>query len=111
MTDLELIARHQAALREIDRLDAADYSAKVMRAMIAQSGPLPSYGPRTGTHPMATRIEPRPQATRITRIRPPLLDRDMDDFGTANRIIECAIHCLIFAAAIIVIAMILEFGA
>ena len=105
MTDLELIARHQAALREIDRLDAADYSAKVMRAMIAQSGPLPSYGPRTGTHPMATRIEPRPQATRI---RPPI----MDDFGPANSILEAAVHCLVLAAAVIVvISLILEFGA
>lgn len=105
MTDLELIQRHQAALRAIDRLDAAaDLSAPVMRAMIAQSGPLPSYGPRTGTHPMATRIEPRPQATRI---RPPL----MDDFGPVNSIMEDAIHCLIAAAAVIaVIAVIVELG-
>ena len=105
MTELDLIQRHQAALREIDRLDAADYSAKVMRAMIAQSGPLPSYGPRTGTHPMATRIEPRPQATRI---RPPI----MDDFGPADGMLWNAIHALLLSAvAIVVIALILEFGA
>ncbi len=108
MTDLELIARHQAALREIDRLDAADYSAKVMRAMIAQSGPLPSYGPRTGTHPMATRIEPEAPRPMATRIRPPI----MDDFGPANSILETAVQCLVLAAAVIVvISLILEFGA
>ena len=107
MTDLELIARHQAALREIDRLDAADYSAKVMRAMIAQSGPLPSFGPRTGTHPMATRIE-EPRRPQATRIRPPL----MDDFGPADGMLWNAIHALLLSAvAIVVIALILEFGA
>ena len=109
MTDLELIQRHQAALRAIDRLDAAaDLSAPVMRAMIAQSGPLPSYGPRTGSHPRATRIEPEPRRPQATRIRPPLMD---DDFGPADGLFVSAIHALLlFAAAIVVIALVLELG-
>jgi len=102
MTEIDLIKRHQAALRAIDLWD--DQAA--INAVLNKTGP------RTGTHPMATRIEPEAPRPMATRIRPPLLDRDMDDFGTANRIIECAIHCLVLAAAVIVvISLILEFGA
>lgn len=93
MTEIDLIKRHQAALRAIDLYD--DQAA--IKAVLTKTGP------RTGTHPMATRLEPRPMATRI---RPPL-----DDFGPVNSIMEDAIHCLVFAAAVIaVITVIVELG-
>ena len=95
MTEIDLIKRHQAALRAIDLYD--DQAA--IKAVLTKTGP------RTGTHPMATRIEPRPQATRI---RPPI----MDDFGPADGMLWNAIHALLLSAvAIVVIALILEFGA
>jgi hypothetical protein len=85
-----LIRRHQAALKQIERWDVArelrphtprlaadvlrrdeavNWDAPVIRAMINQAGPL--TGPRTGTHPMAERVEPRPMATRL---RPSLIE-------------------------------------
>lgn len=95
MTEIDLIKRHQAALRAIDLYD----DQAEIKAVLTKTGP------RTGTHPMATRIEPRPQATRI---RPPI----MDDFGPADGMLWNAIHALLLSAvAIVVIALILEFGA
>lgn len=84
----DLIRRHQAALKQIERWDVArelrphtprlaaeaarsacNWEAPVIQAMVRQAEPL--TGPRTGTHPMAERVEPRPMATRI---RPHLHD-------------------------------------
>lgn len=112
----DLVARHQAALRAIERLDvarelrphipclandvlraddAADYSATVIAVIAQQAGPIPSFGPRTGTHPMATRNpepEYRPQATRL---RPPL-----EDFGPVDERVGIAIQCMVIIAAV-----------
>jgi len=100
MTERDLIRRHQAALRAIDIYD--DRAA--INAVIAKTGP------RTGTHPMAVRIEPEPRRQHATRIRPALLDMDMDDLDPANRIIDDVINCLAtlvtMSAVIAVIAMI-----
>ncbi|MCU0808645.1 MAG: hypothetical protein MUC53_12165 [Candidatus Contendobacter sp.] len=84
----DLIRRHQAAMKQIDRWDVArelrphtprlaaeaarsacDWDSPVIQAMARQAEPL--TGPRTGTHPMAERVEPRPMATRL---RPALKD-------------------------------------
>jgi hypothetical protein len=75
----DLIRRHEAAMKQLDRLDVArelrphrpalanevlkmddaaacNWEAPVIQAACRQAGPL--TGPRTGTHPMATRIRP-----------------------------------------------------
>ncbi|MCU0807927.1 MAG: hypothetical protein MUC53_08315 [Candidatus Contendobacter sp.] len=84
----DLIRRHQAALKQIERWDVArelrphtprlaaeaarsacDWDSPVIQTMARQAEPL--TGPRTGTHPMAERVEPRPMATRL---RPSLQD-------------------------------------
>lgn len=101
----ELIARHQAALRAIDRMDmtrdlrlqtGVDYNANIIKTIAEKSGPIPSYGPRTGTHPMATRI------------RPPLINSDL---GPADHVLQTAVQCLAFAAAAMAVtAFVLELG-
>jgi len=74
----DLIRRHEAALKQIERWDVArelrphtprlaneaarpacNWEAPVIQAMCNQAGP------RTGTHPMAERVEARPMATRL----------------------------------------------
>lgn len=112
----DLIARHQAALRAIERLDVArqlhphvprlandvlraddalDYSAPVIQVIAEKAGPIPSYGPRTGTHPMAT-YRPEPEYHPMaTRLRPPL-----EDFGPTDELIGIAIQCLVIAASV-----------
>lgn len=102
--DQELVIRHQSALRAIDRLDvsreltpAADYSAPVIQSMAEKAGPIPSYGPRTGTHPMAT-YHPEPERrVMATRLRPPL-----EDFGPTDEMIGIAAQCLTIAAAVMI---------
>lgn len=100
MTERDLIQRHQAALRALDRWD--DQAA--INAVLTKTGP------RTGTHPMAVRIEPEPRRQHATRIRPALLDMDMDDLDPANHIMDDVINCLAtlvtLSAVIAVIAMI-----
>jgi hypothetical protein len=83
----ELIRRHEAAAKQMDRWDVArelrphtprlaaeaarsacDWDSPVIQAMARQADPL--TGPRTGTHPMAVPIS-REMATRI---RPSLAD-------------------------------------
>lgn len=112
----DLVARHQAALRAIERLDVArqlnphvprlandvlraddatDYTATVIQVIAEKAGPIPSYGPRTGTHPMATWNPPEPRREMATRLRPPL-----EDFGPADELIGVAIQCLVIAAAV-----------
>jgi hypothetical protein len=85
----ELIRRHEAAAKQIDRWDVArelrphtprlaaeavrsacDWEAPVIQAMAQQAGPDPLTGPRTATHPMAVPIS-REMATRV---RPHLHD-------------------------------------
>jgi hypothetical protein len=77
----DLIRRHEAAMKQLDRWDVArelrphtprlaaeaersacDWKAPVIKAMVDQAGPL--TGPRTGTHPMAVPIS-REMATRV----------------------------------------------
>ena len=87
MTEIDLIKRHQAALRAIDLYD--DQAA--IKAVLTKTGP------RTGTHPMATRTEPEPRRPQATRMRPPLLDSDMDDDCSQSHnimIMDAVIHCL-----------------
>jgi hypothetical protein len=55
---LELAARRRKET-ELAALDAADRTNALIDAMKRESGPLPKTGPRTGSHPMATR-DPRP---------------------------------------------------
>lgn len=101
----DLIRRHQAALRAIDRLDAQrrrhphvpalaaqierndaiDWEAPVIKTIIERAG-----GPRTASHPMATRIdvpipEPRPMATRL---RPSLIDPQDSASEAPDRLAE-----------------------
>lgn len=85
----DLIRRHQAAMKQLDRWDVArelrphtpklvneilrrddaiDWEAPVIQAMAHQAGP------RTGTHPMATRLPQEPPKPMATRLRPPLAD-------------------------------------
>lgn len=85
------VARHQAALKALDRLDKeqqlcphrprlandvlrrddmTDAVDRVMQAIEAISGPLPKSGPRTASHPMATRQRPEPRPPMATRLRP-----------------------------------------
>lgn len=104
-TDQELVLRHQAALRAMDRLDvareletmkpAADYTAPVIHVIAEKAGPIPSYGPRTGTHPMATWNPEPPRQAMATRLRPPL-----DDFGPVDEVVGVAIQCLVIIAAV-----------
>jgi hypothetical protein len=114
----DLIRRHQAALREIDRwdiaresrphiprlandilrqddaldaLDAIDAAQdRVMSAIVDMAGPCPLTGPRTGTHPMATTID-KP----IPDPRPPMatylrppLSDERDSLSWVDRIPE-----------------------
>jgi hypothetical protein len=83
----DLIRRHEAALKQIDRWDVArelrphtprlaaeaarsacDWDSPVIQAMAKQADPL--VGPRTATHPMAVPISKE----MATRIRPHLHD-------------------------------------
>jgi hypothetical protein len=83
----DLIRRHEAAMKQIERWDVArelrphtprlaaeaarsacNWEAPVIQAMAKQAGPL--AGPRTGTHPMAVPISKE----MATRIRPHLHD-------------------------------------
>lgn len=62
------VRRHQAALREIDALErAAMMTAPVIKAMADQAGPIPGVGHRTGSHPMATPVDPEPRPPMATR--------------------------------------------
>jgi hypothetical protein len=81
----DLVHRHQAALRIIDRLDVQriahphvpQLANDVLRRddVIDQAGSsIPSFGPRTASHPQATRIEPEPPRPMATRLRPALID-------------------------------------
>jgi len=102
MTERDLIKRHQAALRAIDRYDERN----AIHAVLAKTGP------RTGTHPMATKIEPEVPRPMAMRLRPPLLDMDMDDFSQSHNsmvmddVINYLAILVTFSAVIAVIAMI-----
>jgi hypothetical protein len=84
--DAALVRRHQAALREIERWEVARQSRPhvpmlandVLRRddLADVASPIPSFGPRTGTHPMATRVDPEPPRPMATRIRPSLMTAD-----------------------------------
>jgi len=87
----ELIRRHEAAAKQIDRWDiarelrphtprlaaelarsACNWEAPVIQAMVRQAEPL--TGPRTATHPMAVPISQE----MATRVRPHLYDPKPD---------------------------------
>lgn len=124
-----LVIRHQAALRAMDRLDAArelrphvprlandvlraddaiDYSAHVIQAIVDQAGPLPSFGPRTGSHPMATYCPPPPRYAMATRLRPPLMTSSSEEPHYQDAVITClamaALFFLVIAAVMEVLA-------
>ena len=117
----DLIKRHQAALHIIDKLDAQriahphvpqlandvlrnddviDYSAPVMQAILDQAGP------RTASHPMATRIdtpipEPRPMATR-TRPSPIMESGEAPDRW--SEVVNAAASALFLAGCVLLAA-------
>lgn len=110
-TERDLILRHQAALREIERWDmarelrphtprlAAEAAAVNWESekIVDLAGPL--TGPRTGTHPMAERVD-RPMATRI---RPPLAKaRSLP--GYRKELLYGAANMAIIAAAMLLAA-------
>lgn len=96
--DQDLVHRHQSALRTIDQIESAlrtidqieKSKGEVIRDFVS------SRGPRTGTHPMATRIEPEPPRPMATRTPPP-----MSALGVATTVavIGSAIMAAIWMAA------------
>lgn len=104
----DLIRRHQAAAREIERWDMArelrphtprlakeamdqDEAPDVMKVIHDWAGP----GPRTGTHPMATRVPEPPRSAMATRMRPPL-----EDFGPDDELVGVAVRLLVMFAVL-----------
>lgn len=115
----DLIRRHQAALKQIERWDVArelrphtprlaaeaarsacNWEAPVIQAMVRQAEPL--TGPRTGTHPMAERVEPRPMATRI---RPPIQDFEALKPRIPEALATAALFAMIAGAVLIAIGI------
>lgn len=107
-TDRDAVRRHQKALREIERWDVAretrphipalakealgrDESPDVMKVIHDWAGP----GPRTGTHPMATRVPEQPRSAMATRMRPPL-----EDFGPDDELVGVAVRLLVMFAVL-----------
>jgi hypothetical protein len=113
----DFIARHDKAMKEIERWDiarelrphtprlanevlrmdeAVNWEAPVIQAMCNQAGP------RTGTHPMAERVEARPMATRI---RPPLMDFDEPNPRIPEALAATACFAMIAGAVLIAIGL------
>lgn len=65
-------------------------------------------GPRTGSHPMATRNEPQPSRPQATRIRPALIDRDLEDFGETDRLLKTAVRVLAVASVVMALVAALK---
>lgn len=96
-------SERQRMLAAVARIEA--------RLEVERASRIPPSGPRTGSHPMATALQPErhadEQATRFPgKLRPAPLP-DLDDFGTADRFGCVVINALLIAAAALTAALLI----
>lgn len=84
MNEQQMIDRHQAALRALDRLEnSVNFESPVIQAMASQAGPMATWNTR---RPMATRIRP------VSLVH--------DDLDSIDGYLSAAVKCLSIAAVV-----------